>query len=208
MASSKAHIDVYARVRPCKRSSGNMSLDFANHAIGIHMQNNKNHDVVNNQRENYSCVSMPAPPLAVRAPSPKLPARAVFRFSFSRILDSTTTQDQVSARNFATRRASCRFHRVRRARQVFETVAMPVVDSVLEGYNGTIFAYGQTGSGKTFTITGGAERYADRGIIPRMISHVFAKLAEARDTQYEVRVSYLEIYNEAGCARGGDHELE
>ena len=39
---------------------------------------------------------------------------------------------------------------------VFDVVAVPVVDSVLDGYNATIFAYGQTGSGKTFTITGGA----------------------------------------------------
>jgi len=31
----------------------------------------------------------------------------------------------------------------------------------------------QTGSGKTFTITGGAERYTDRGIIPRALSYVF-----------------------------------
>jgi len=28
------------------------------------------------------------------------------------------------------------------------------VDSVLEGFNGTIFAYGQTGTGKTFTMEG------------------------------------------------------
>lgn len=33
--------------------------------------------------------------------------------------------------------------------------------------------YLQTGSGKTFTITGGAERYVDRGIIPRMLSYIF-----------------------------------
>jgi len=26
-------------------------------------------------------------------------------------------------------------------------VARPIVDAVLEGYNGTIFAYGQTGTG-------------------------------------------------------------
>lgn len=45
--------------------------------------------------------------------------------------------------------------------------------SVLAGYNGTIFAYGQTGSGKTFTITGGAERYSDRGIIPRTLSYLY-----------------------------------
>lgn len=48
--------------------------------------------------------------------------------------------------------------------------------SVLAGYNGTIFAYGQTGSGKTFTITGGAERYSDRGIIPRTLSYIFGQL--------------------------------
>ena len=54
------------------------------------------------------------------------------------------------------------------------------------------------GSGKTFTITGGPEKYEDRGIIPRALSYIFAKLQAAGDTQYEVRVSYLEIYNEAG----------
>jgi kinesin family member 6/9 len=45
--------------------------------------------------------------------------------------------------------------------------------SALSGYNATIFAYGQTGSGKTFTITGGPERYQDRGIIPRALSYMY-----------------------------------
>jgi kinesin family protein 6/9 len=31
----------------------------------------------------------------------------------------------------------------------------------------------QTGSGKTFTITGGAERYNDREIIPRTLTYLF-----------------------------------
>ena len=31
----------------------------------------------------------------------------------------------------------------------------------------------KTGSGKTFTITGGPEKYDDRGIIPRSISYFF-----------------------------------
>ena len=30
----------------------------------------------------------------------------------------------------------------------------PIVESVLQGYNGTIFAYGQTGTGKTYTMQG------------------------------------------------------
>jgi hypothetical protein len=38
--------------------------------------------------------------------------------------------------------------------QVYEQVAFSIVDSVVEGYNGTIFAYGQTGCGKTHTMMG------------------------------------------------------
>ena len=64
---------------------------------------------------------------------------------------------------------------------VFETVAKDVLDTCFQGYNGTIFAYGQTGSGKTFTITGGAERYADRGIIPRSLSYIFSHISEHTD---------------------------
>ena len=37
---------------------------------------------------------------------------------------------------------------------VFGEVAYPIIENVMEGYNGTIFAYGQTGTGKTFTISG------------------------------------------------------
>ena len=60
---------------------------------------------------------------------------------------------------------------------MFETVCLPVVDAALKGFNGTVFAYGQTGSGKTFTMTGGAERYMDRGIIPRAVSHLYDQIS-------------------------------
>jgi kinesin family protein 6/9 len=82
--------------------------------------------------------------------------------------------------------------------EVFEKVAVPVNQSALDGYNATIFAYGQTGSGKTFTITGGVERYVDRGIIPRTLSWFYQKFQENSDIKFEMRISYLEIYNEAG----------
>ncbi|XP_066451406.1 kinesin-like protein KIF6 isoform X2 [Eleutherodactylus coqui] len=81
---------------------------------------------------------------------------------------------------------------------VFEHIAKPVAESVLSGYNGTIFAYGQTGSGKTFTITGGAERYSDRGIIPRTLSYIFEQLQKDVSKVHTVHISYLEIYNEVG----------
>jgi Cdc6-like AAA superfamily ATPase len=37
---------------------------------------------------------------------------------------------------------------------LFKQAALPIIESVLEGYNGTIFAYGQTGTGKTHTMEG------------------------------------------------------
>lgn len=38
--------------------------------------------------------------------------------------------------------------------EVYDSVCRPIVDSVLQGYNGTMFAYGQTGTGKTYTMEG------------------------------------------------------
>lgn len=35
---------------------------------------------------------------------------------------------------------------------IYNEVAVPVVRSVMGGFNGTIFAYGQTGGGKTWTM--------------------------------------------------------
>ena len=76
----------------------------------------------------------------------------------------------------------------------------------------SLSAYGQTGSGKTFSITGGPERYEDRGIIPRAITMLFeefAKRREATGATYNCYISYLELYNENGydlldSRRGGD----
>ena len=39
-------------------------------------------------------------------------------------------------------------------KDLYEETFAPLVNSVLEGFNGTIFAYGQTGAGKTFTMEG------------------------------------------------------
>jgi kinesin family protein 6/9 len=82
--------------------------------------------------------------------------------------------------------------------EVFNEVAKDVIDSALDGYNGTIFAYGQTGSGKTYTITGGAERVEDKGIIPRTLNYIFNEINKRKDYQYEIKIAYLEIYNNDG----------
>jgi kinesin family protein 6/9 len=84
-----------------------------------------------------------------------------------------------------------------RQEKVFDKVAKDVIDSALEGYNGTIFAYGQTGSGKTFTMTGGVDSYEDRGLIPRTLSYIFNECKQ-RTESIKVNISYLQIYQSTG----------
>ncbi|XP_069163592.1 kinesin-like protein KIF3A isoform X2 [Procambarus clarkii] len=80
---------------------------------------------------------------------------------------------------------------------VYNLAARPIVENVLEGYNGTIFAYGQTGTGKTYTMEGVRSVSELKGIIPNSFAHIFGHIAKAEeDKKFLVRVSYLEIYNE------------
>ncbi|XP_074151968.1 kinesin-like protein KIF11 isoform X1 [Sminthopsis crassicaudata] len=86
---------------------------------------------------------------------------------------------------------------------VYRSVVCPILDEVIMGYNCTVFAYGQTGTGKTFTMEGERspnEEYTWEedplaGIIPRTLHQIFEKLTE-NGTEFSVKVSLLEIYNE------------
>ena len=77
---------------------------------------------------------------------------------------------------------------------VYEGTTKQLLDSVLDGYNATVFAYGATGCGKTHTITGTAQM---PGIIFLTMQELFEKIHErSDDKEAEVSLSYLEIYNE------------
>eukprot|EP00906_Rhabdomonas_costata_P014871 RCo021335 len=78
---------------------------------------------------------------------------------------------------------------------VFAGVGQHIVSSLFDGYNGTIMAYGQTGAGKTYTMSGGSD-FKQRGLVPRVVMHVFNEIANKPELAFEVRVSYMEIYNE------------
>ncbi|XP_068608194.1 kinesin-like protein KIF15 [Brachionichthys hirsutus] len=88
---------------------------------------------------------------------------------------------------------------------VFTSVAKNIVESCMNGYNGTIFAYGQTGSGKTFTMLGPSEldNFTDglRGVIPRSFEYLFFLInreVEKSDQSksFLCKCSFIEIYNE------------
>eukprot|EP00604_Paraphysomonas_vestita_P002752 CAMPEP_0174820372 /NCGR_PEP_ID=MMETSP1107-20130205/4163_1 /TAXON_ID=36770 /ORGANISM="Paraphysomonas vestita, Strain GFlagA" /LENGTH=1055 /DNA_ID=CAMNT_0016035579 /DNA_START=57 /DNA_END=3224 /DNA_ORIENTATION=- len=82
-------------------------------------------------------------------------------------------------------------------RAFYEESCFGLIESVLEGFNGTIFAYGQTGCGKTWTMQGPNQPPELRGVIPNSFSHIFDHVTASKDgTEYLVRCSYLEIYNE------------
>ncbi|GIQ80465.1 kinesin-like protein [Kipferlia bialata] len=77
--------------------------------------------------------------------------------------------------------------------EVYRRSAQSVLDSTLDGMNGTLFAYGQTSSGKTHSMSGSAK---EPGLTPLLVNDLFDRIQQDCDTNYHVRVSYLEIYNE------------
>jgi kinesin family protein 18/19 len=78
--------------------------------------------------------------------------------------------------------------------EVYEATTRNLLDSVLDGYNATVFAYGATGCGKTHTITGTAQQ---PGIIFLTMQELFERIEEKKEERVtEVSLSYLEIYNE------------
>ena len=92
-------------------------------------------------------------------------------FGFDRVFDENTTQAEV-----------------------YEATTRSLLDSVLDGYNATVFAYGATGCGKTHTITGTAQQ---PGVIFLTMQELFERIGEQTgDKVTEISLSYLEIYNE------------
>lgn len=78
---------------------------------------------------------------------------------------------------------------------IYNNTCSNCVESVLEGYNCSIFAYGCTGTGKTYTMfnLGGAGTQKSVGIVPRICSDIFDKIdAES----FSIKCSFIEIYIE------------
>eukprot|EP00535_Pseudo-nitzschia_heimii_P013095 CAMPEP_0197196052 /NCGR_PEP_ID=MMETSP1423-20130617/32148_1 /TAXON_ID=476441 /ORGANISM="Pseudo-nitzschia heimii, Strain UNC1101" /LENGTH=3046 /DNA_ID=CAMNT_0042649821 /DNA_START=153 /DNA_END=9293 /DNA_ORIENTATION=- len=85
-------------------------------------------------------------------------------------------------------------------KQVYDGVAKGIVNSVVDGLNGTIFAYGQTSSGKTYTMQGAGNLEqgigGEGGVVHMSAIDIFTQIQRKQDRNFLVRVSFLEIYNE------------
>ncbi|XP_060146176.1 kinesin-like protein KIF19 isoform X1 [Globicephala melas] len=77
---------------------------------------------------------------------------------------------------------------------VYQATTKSLIEGVISGYNATVFAYGPTGCGKTYTMLGTDH---EPGIYVRTLNDLFCAIEEtSNDMEYEVSMSYLEIYNE------------
>lgn len=66
-------------------------------------------------------------------------------------------------------------------KEVFNDVAMPLVENLIAGKNSLLFTYGVTGSGKTYTMTGDIN---DGGIMPRCIDVIFNSITNYQAKKY------------------------
>jgi len=86
---------------------------------------------------------------------------------------------------------------------VFEMVGQELVNSVIGGFNATVFAYGQTGTGKTHTMfcpeggRTGLNSNINMGLIPRCIGTIVERLTESKEVEeFDLNLAIMEIYRE------------
>lgn len=81
-------------------------------------------------------------------------------------------------------------------KDLFEDVAKPLVEDLINGKNGLLFTYGVTGSGKTFTMTGSP---GQGGLLPRSLDMIFNSIGPFQTKRYVFKSDErngMEVQNE------------
>lgn len=79
-------------------------------------------------------------------------------------------------------------------KDVFENSTRYLIESLMDGYNCSVFVYGATGAGKTHTMLGSNE---NPGITFLTMAELFRRKEElASERDFELAITYLEVYNE------------
>lgn len=78
--------------------------------------------------------------------------------------------------------------------EIFEFAIRPLIASLMDGYNCSVFVYGATGAGKTFTMLG-------NDLVPGITFLATRELFEqiernSNKLKIDIGVAYLEVYNE------------
>ncbi|KAF4364960.1 hypothetical protein G4B88_021777 [Cannabis sativa] len=84
--------------------------------------------------------------------------------------------------------------------QVYDFLALPIVQDAVKYTNGTIITYGQTGAGKTYSMEGPGILESDdqkKGLLPRVVDGIFECIKSSKNAnKYSVKLSMVEIYME------------
>ncbi|KAI8511007.1 Kinesin-like protein kif23, partial [Branchiostoma belcheri] len=91
---------------------------------------------------------------------------------------------------------------------LFDMVALPLVQDVIQGKNGLLFTYGVTGSGKTHTVQGTP---ADHGLLPRCLDVIFNSIGELQAKRYVFKpdkVNGMDLQTEADAMLERQRKLQ
>ncbi|CAD7937394.1 unnamed protein product [Amoebophrya sp. A25] len=83
--------------------------------------------------------------------------------------------------------------------RIYNATVRPLVESVLRGFNATVFAYGGTGAGKTHTMIGYHNDASGRpahGMMGLILQDLFCQVRQQEDKVFDIKCSFLEVYNE------------
>ena len=79
--------------------------------------------------------------------------------------------------------------------EVYKEFGRNAVEAAFDGQHGVLFVYGQTGSGKTFTISN--EDPNNLGVLQQSMKEVWTRIAEDKQHEYKVTLTYVQLYKEA-----------
>ncbi|CAL7933272.1 unnamed protein product [Xylocopa violacea] len=76
--------------------------------------------------------------------------------------------------------------------EVFNVVALPLIENLINGKNSFLFTYGVTGSGKTYTMSGNMH---DMGIMPRSLDVIFNSISSCQTKKFIFKPDKLNGFN-------------
>ncbi|XP_047250601.1 kinesin-like protein KIN-1 isoform X4 [Capsicum annuum] len=83
---------------------------------------------------------------------------------------------------------------------IYEFLALPIVQGAVDAINGTIITYGQTGAGKTYSMEGPSIVDCEnkkKGLLQRVVDGLFDAIVNSeKPSKYTIKLSMVEIYME------------
>lgn len=112
-----------------------------------------------------------------------------------RVVNKTTVQlsQNSSLKEYTFRRI---FTEADSQKDLFDDVALPLVELLIKGQNGLLFTYGVTSSGKTYTMTGTKN---NAGVMQRCVDVLFNSIYEYQAAKYIFKpdkMNGFEVQNE------------